>query len=175
VTSPSNNLTIRLCAARPTRCPAPQGRSAEHRRQLPSFRGAGRGSAADAQPEASRWTTRRPPHREVDVASALADRAFDALGVLLRGFEDAAERDGAGALARGPEHLHGGLLTTILRLVFLLHAEDRGLLPASDPYYAAHLGVLSLFRELAAARAARRRELAMTAPGRAWQRSPSTV
>ncbi|WP_438042990.1 hypothetical protein [Sorangium sp. So ce128] len=91
--------------------------------------------------------------QQADVAGALADRAFDALGVLLRGFEDAAERDGAGvledALARGPEHLHGGLLTAILRLVFLLHAEDRGLLPASDPYYAAHLGVRLLCQELA--------------------------
>ncbi|WP_438042979.1 DNA methyltransferase [Sorangium sp. So ce128] len=97
--------------------------------------------------------------QQADVAGALADRAFDALGVLLRGFEDAAERDGAGvledALARGPEHLHGGLLTAILRLVFLLHAEDRGLLPASDPYYAAHLGVRPLFQELAAERGAR--------------------
>ncbi|WP_437768908.1 DNA methyltransferase [Sorangium sp. So ce281] len=97
--------------------------------------------------------------QQADVAGALADRAFDALGILLRGFEDAAERDGAGALedalARGPEHLHGGLLTAILRLVFVLHAEDRGLLPASDPYYAAHLGVRPLFQELAAERGAR--------------------
>ncbi|MGK3995621.1 DNA methyltransferase [Sorangium sp. So ce1024] len=98
-----------------------------------------------------------------DVAGALADQAFDALVALLRGFEDAARRDGAGALedalARGPEHLHGGLLTALLRIVFLLHAEDRGLLPA---------GVLPLFRELAADRAARG-----AAPGRrsgAWAR-----
>ncbi|WP_437299229.1 DNA methyltransferase [Sorangium sp. So ce426] len=97
--------------------------------------------------------------QQADVAGALAERAFDALDVLLRGFEDAAERDGSGALedalASGPEHLHGGLLTAILRLVFLLHAEDRGLLPASDPYYAAHLGVRPLFQELAAERGAR--------------------
>ena len=74
--------------------------------------------------------------QQADVAGALADRAFDALGILLRGFEDAALRDGTGALdgafAHGPEHLHSGLLTAILRLVFLLHAEDRGLLPASE-------------------------------------------
>ncbi|KYF68776.1 hypothetical protein BE15_08765 [Sorangium cellulosum] len=89
--------------------------------------------------------------RQADVAGALADQAFDALGALLRGFEDAARRDGAGALedafARGPEHLHGGLLTALLRIVFLLHAEDRGLLPV--------LGVHPLFRELEAERAAR--------------------
>ncbi|XYI00927.1 DNA methyltransferase [Sorangium sp. So ce1128] len=97
--------------------------------------------------------------RQADVAGALAGQVFDALGALLRGFEEAARRDGADALddafARGPEHLHGGLLTALLRLVFLLHAEDRGLLPVDDPHYAAHLGVLSLFRELAAERAAR--------------------
>ncbi|WP_437309484.1 DNA methyltransferase [Sorangium sp. So ce388] len=97
--------------------------------------------------------------RQADVAGALAGQVFDALGALLRGFEDAARRDGPEALeeafARGPEHLHGGLLTALLRLVFLLHAEDRGLLPVDDPHYAAHLGVLSLFRELAAERAAR--------------------
>ncbi|WP_437736310.1 DNA methyltransferase [Sorangium sp. So ce1335] len=89
--------------------------------------------------------------RQADVAGALAEQAFDALGALLRGFEDAARRGGAGALedalARGPEHLHGGLLTALLRIVFLLHAEDRGLLPAA--------GVVPLFRELAAERAAR--------------------
>ncbi|WP_437667172.1 DNA methyltransferase [Sorangium sp. So ce1182] len=97
--------------------------------------------------------------RQADVAGALAGQVFDALGALLRGFEEAARRDGADALeeafARGPEHLHDGLLTALLRLVFLLHAEDRGLLPVDDPHHAAHLGVLSLFRELAAERAAR--------------------
>ncbi|WP_437638401.1 DNA methyltransferase [Sorangium sp. So ce854] len=88
---------------------------------------------------------------QADAAGALADQAFDALVALLRGFEDAARRDGAGALedalARGPEHLHGGLLTALLRIVFLLHAEDRGLLPDA--------GVIPLFLELAAERAAR--------------------
>ncbi|WP_433935199.1 DNA methyltransferase [Sorangium cellulosum] len=96
--------------------------------------------------------------QQTDVAGALAERAFGALGVLLRGFEEAAERDGPDALedalARGPEHLYGGLLTALLRLVFLLHAEARGLLPVEHPHYAAHLGVLSLFRELAAERGA---------------------
>ncbi|WP_437680080.1 DNA methyltransferase [Sorangium sp. So ce131] len=110
--------------------------------------------------------------RQAEVARALAGQGLDALGLLLRGFEGAAVRDGAGALedalARGPEHLHGGLLTAILRLVFLLYAEDRGLLPAHDPRYAARYGVRALFDELTAERAARPGE-----PGRrvgAWAR-----
>ncbi|WP_438000526.1 DNA methyltransferase [Sorangium sp. So ce185] len=119
----------------------------------------------------------RPVHgdsraQQADVAGALADRAFGALGVLLRGFEEAAERDGPdaleGALARGPEHLYGGLLTAILRLAFLLHAEARGLLPVDDPRYAAHLGVHALFRELAAEHAAR--PAAMRRRSGAWAR-----
>ncbi|AUX41173.1 hypothetical protein SOCE26_025800 [Sorangium cellulosum] len=97
--------------------------------------------------------------RQAEVAGALAGQGLDALGLLLRGFEGAAERDGAGALedalARGPEHLHGGLLTAILRLVFLLYAEDRGLLPVHDPRYAARYGVRALFDELTAERGAR--------------------
>nr|WP_049949490.1 hypothetical protein [Sorangium cellulosum] len=119
----------------------------------------------------------RPVHgdsraQQADVAGALADRAFGALGVLLRAFEEAAERDGpgalAGALARGPEHLYGGLLTALLRLAFLLHAEARGLLPVDDPRYAAHLGVHALFRELAAEHAAR--PAAMRRRSGAWAR-----
>ncbi|WP_437970016.1 DNA methyltransferase [Sorangium sp. So ce260] len=110
--------------------------------------------------------------QQAEVAGALADRAFDALGVLLRGFEEAAERDGPGALedalARGPEHLYGGLLTALLRLVFLLHAEARGLLPVDHPRYAAHLGVRSLFRELEAEHAAR--PAAMRRRSGAWAR-----
>ncbi|MGL4620096.1 hypothetical protein [Chroococcidiopsis sp.] len=28
-----------------------------------------------------------------------------------------------------PQHIYGGLITTLLRLVFLLYAEDEGLMP----------------------------------------------
>ena len=90
--------------------------------------------------------------RQANVTNTLADQVFEALGVLLRGFEAAAERDGEAllddALATGGERLYGGLLTVLLRLVFLLYAEDRGLLPTKQPLYADHLGVLSLFAQL---------------------------
>ena len=96
--------------------------------------------------------------RQANVTNDLADQVFEALQILLRGFEAAAERDGRDvlddALARDGDHLYKGLLTVLLRLVFVLYAEDRGLLPVEQPMYAAHLSVLGLFEELQADRGA---------------------
>ncbi|MCC6521896.1 MAG: N-6 DNA methylase [Polyangiaceae bacterium] len=90
--------------------------------------------------------------RQANVTNELAEQVFDALQILLHGFEAAAERDGRDllddALARGGDHLYKGLLTVLLRLVFLLYAEDRGLLPIEQPVYAEHMSVLGLFDEL---------------------------
>ena len=90
--------------------------------------------------------------RQANVTNELAEQVFDALQVLLRGFEAAAERDGRAVLdaayERGDDHLYGGLLTHLLRLVFVLYAEDRGLLPVDHPLYAEHLSVLGLFDRL---------------------------
>jgi hypothetical protein len=64
------------------------------------------------------------------VSTALAEQVLGALHELLRGL-DAAES----ALVRElsttrPEHLYEGLLTVLMRLVFVLYAEDRDLLPS---------------------------------------------
>ena len=92
--------------------------------------------------------------RQADVTTALAGQVSEALGLLLRGFARAAERDGAALLdvplARGGDYAYGGLLTVLLRLVFLLYAEDRGLLPTADALYATDLSLLSLFGQLQA-------------------------
>ena len=96
--------------------------------------------------------------RQANVTNDLADQVFEALQVLLRGFESAAERDGRDllddALAREGDHLYKALLTVLLRLVFVLYAEDRGLLPVDKPLYGKHLSVLALFEELQADRGA---------------------
>jgi hypothetical protein len=96
--------------------------------------------------------------RQANVTNELADQVFEALQILLRGFEAAAERDGRlvldDALERGGDHLYKGLLTVLLRLVFLLYAEDRALLPIEQPVYADHLSVLALFEQLQADRGA---------------------
>ena len=96
--------------------------------------------------------------RQANVTNDLADQVFEALQILLRGFESAAERDGRDllddALARGGDHLYKGLLTVLLRLVFVLYAEDRGLLPVDQRLYADNFSVLGLFDQLQADRGA---------------------
>ncbi|MFZ5443150.1 MAG: DNA methyltransferase [Myxococcota bacterium] len=90
--------------------------------------------------------------RQANVTQELAAQVFEALSILLQGFEAAAERDGArtldDALKRGEDHLYGGLLTTLLRLVFLLYAEDRDLMPVASEPYAEDLSVKTLYEQL---------------------------
>ncbi|GEN12119.1 N-6 DNA Methylase [Myxococcus fulvus] len=90
--------------------------------------------------------------RQADVTDELADQVLEALGILLTGFETAAERDGSraldDALSRGEAHVYGGLLSTLLRLVFILYAEDRGLLPVGQEPYRDDLSVKALHAQL---------------------------
>ncbi len=92
--------------------------------------------------------------RNADVTNELSRQVFEALEVLLAGFVAADERDGTGALraalAREDDHLYAGLLTVLLRLVFLLYCEDRGLLPTEHPLFAEGYSILGLFDVLQA-------------------------
>ncbi|WP_437878417.1 Eco57I restriction-modification methylase domain-containing protein [Sorangium sp. So ce513] len=92
--------------------------------------------------------------RNADVTTELSRQVFEALEVLLAGFAAAEERDGTGALRdaleREDEHLYAGLLTVLLRLVFLLYCEDRGLLPTEHPLFARNYSLLGLFDALQA-------------------------
>jgi hypothetical protein len=68
--------------------------------------------------------------RQAEVSTKLAGQVLAALYELLRGF-DAAEGDLVRDLAaRDPHHLYEGLLTVLMRLVFVLYAEDRDLMPS---------------------------------------------
>ncbi|AUX23318.1 hypothetical protein SOCEGT47_038410 [Sorangium cellulosum] len=92
--------------------------------------------------------------RNADVTTELSRQVFEALEVLLAGFAAAEERDGTGALRdaleRGDDPLYAGLLTVLLRLVFLLYCEDRGLLPTEHPLFARNYSLLGLFDALQA-------------------------
>jgi hypothetical protein len=87
-----------------------------------------------------------------EVSTRLAEQVLEALWELLLGF-DAAERIAReaggtvlGDLPRseaGQKQLYGGLITVLLRLVFLLYAEDEALMPA-DSLYGQHYSVSAL-------------------------------
>jgi hypothetical protein len=63
------------------------------------------------------------------VSAELAEQVLGALHELLRAFH-AADPQRIAALAKSDQHhLYEGLLTTLMRLVFLLYAEDRELMP----------------------------------------------
>ena len=85
------------------------------------------------------------------VSTALAEQVTSALFELLRGFQ--AANDGRGGellrhvLANNPQHVYHGLLTVLMRLVFVLYAEDRGLV-SSDPTYTNHYSISGLFERL---------------------------
>ena len=87
------------------------------------------------------------------VSTALAGQVLDALYEMLRGFQ-AANEHARGALLRDvlathPDDVYAGLLTVLLRLVFLLFAEDRGLMPTSG-LYVRYYSVHGLFEQLRA-------------------------
>lgn len=69
------------------------------------------------------------------VSEKLSGQVLGALYELLRGLHRAAPDQIDAIAASDPHHLYEGLLTLLMRLVFLLYAEDRDLLPsATDPH-----------------------------------------
>jgi hypothetical protein len=88
-----------------------------------------------------------------EVSTRLADQVLDALHELLRGFQ-AADAAVDGALLRTlsreePAHIQGGLVTVLMRLVFLLYAEEQGFLP-KDAVFVRHYALGGLFDRLRA-------------------------
>lgn len=86
-----------------------------------------------------------------EVSTELSKQVADALWELLKGFQEADKAaNGAvlGDLAEtAPQQIYGGLIATLLRLVFLLCAEDEGLMPG-DEIYAQNYSVTGLFERL---------------------------
>jgi len=88
-----------------------------------------------------------------EVSTRLSQQVLGALWELLHGFQAADEATRGRLLAGlvgsddGRQQIYGGLLTVIMRLVFLLYAEDQGLLP-DDPVYAGGYSIGGLFERL---------------------------
>lgn len=85
------------------------------------------------------------------VSNKLAGQVLEALNELLRGFQAADEATRGSLLGQAvredPDHVYGGLLAVLLRLVFILYAEERGLL-SSSPVYVRNYSLTGLFEKL---------------------------
>ena len=77
-----------------------------------------------------------------EVSERLAQQVLHALYELLRGFQAAHDRSGRKLLEQpledGPDEVYRALLTLVLRLVFLLYAEERDMLPQDATFLRAY-------------------------------------
>jgi len=88
---------------------------------------------------------------QATVSTTLAGQVIDAAFELIRGLQAAHEHSHgvllADVLARRPNEVYEGMLTVLMRLVFTLYAEDRGLFPTSS-LYVQDYGIHGLFERL---------------------------
>lgn len=84
-----------------------------------------------------------------EVTDQLGQQVRYAVEVLIQAM-DRADRKQWGALLQeiGESTLYEAAVTVMMRLVFLLSAEERGLLPVDDPLYAQHYAVSTLREQL---------------------------
>ena len=86
-----------------------------------------------------------------EVSERLAEQVLHALYELLRGFQAAHDASRGELLSRElvdePDEIYRGLLTVVLRLVFLLYAEERDMLPQSEVFLGAY-SVSGLYERL---------------------------
>ena len=107
----------------------------------------------DVQQEAQRLPALLKESRRYqnEVSTELAGQVLEALWELVRGFQRANEHAHGAlldqALREAPNDVYGGLLSTLMRLVFVLYAEDRGLMPKSEVYQK-HYSISGLFERL---------------------------
>ena len=82
------------------------------------------------------------------VSTKLASQVLDALWELLRGFQHANDISRGRLLADiKPEVIYGGLVTTLMRMVFLLYSEDSSLMP-DQAIYQQNYSVSGLYEKL---------------------------
>ena len=89
-----------------------------------------------------------------EVSVRLSEQVLEALWILLRGFDNAEKKANTigktilGKLPqRDPSHIYGGMITILLRLVFLLYSEDEELMPI-DYLYSENYSVTGLASQL---------------------------
>lgn len=97
------------------------------------------------------WILQQSRKYQNEVSTKLAEQVLRALNELMRGFQSANEATGGALLAdvlrEAPQEVYGGLLTSLLRMVFILFSEDRGLL-SNDPVYVSSYSLSGMFQRL---------------------------
>ena len=75
---------------------------------------------------------------QAEVSNALSDQVLGALWELLRGFQASDPEEGRRNFEKtareDAQHVYGGLLAVLMRLIFVLYAEDEGLMPEGEVY-----------------------------------------
>jgi hypothetical protein len=88
---------------------------------------------------------------QTEVSADLAEQVLEGLYELLRGLHAADLRTGATRLVdrvrHDADHIYAGLLTVMMRLVFILYAEHRGLFP-DDSVWAQNYALAGLYERL---------------------------
>ena len=89
-----------------------------------------------------------------EVSNRLSEQVLEALWILLRGFDEAEKNSNKfeesmldNLVDKDPSHVYGGLITVLLRLVFLLYSEDEELMP-NDSLYVQNYSVNGLASRL---------------------------
>jgi len=146
---------------------APRGESSGHLtfklKDLLHTQGRPMAAALDALLHADHFTGVHPDERRLpallkesrkfqnEVSTKLSGQVLEALWELLRGFQRANEESGGrllvDVLREDQNDVYGGLLSTLMRLVFILYAEDRGLMPQGEVYQN-HYSLFGLFKRL---------------------------
>src|SRR5438093_1468398 len=88
-------------------------------------------------------------HDQQDVTNRLALQVRRAVTILVQAI-DRIDKDRKRSLLTGfdEKQLYEAAVTTMMRLVFLLYAEEQGLLPVGDPFYADNYAVSTLLEQL---------------------------
>lgn len=89
---------------------------------------------------------------QTEVSEHLAIQVLHALYELLRGFQAAHDASGEvllrDPLENRPDDVYRALLTVILRIVFLLYAEERDILPHEDSTFSRYYSIAGLYERL---------------------------
>ena len=172
-------IRARLGAGRADRRATPSGRRVSSARNGCSSTRSSRCSARSASSASPRRKRSRRCSTESGAAQAevtdqLGDQVRRAVELLVDAFSRADRRpEGDFSATVAPAEVYNAAVTVMMRLVFLLAAEERRLLPADDPLYSASYSVLTTREQLERDADPRRRRDAREAHT-AWHRLLAT-